>query len=52
MHINLTLNTTCNKQEHFAVIFQIHKTFDQLFIPLHTSKNILLVFFYHLKYYL
>jgi len=52
MHINLVLNTTCNKQEHFPVIFQIHKSFGQLFIPLHTSKIILLVFSYHLKYYL
>lgn len=52
MHINLILNTTCNKHEHFTVIFQIHKSFGQLFIPLHISKIILLVFYYHLKYYL
>lgn len=52
MHINLILNTTSNKQEHFPVIFQIHKSFGQLFIPLHTSKINLLVFSYHLKYYL
>jgi hypothetical protein len=52
MHINLILNTTSNKEEHFPVIFPIHKSFGQLFIPLHTSKIILLVFSYHLKYYL
>jgi len=52
MHINLILNITCNKQEYFSVIFQIHKSFGQLFIPLHTSKINLLVFSSHLKYYL